>query len=652
MSDRAQQKARSELFVRSIPGDVTSEMLNEFFADFAPVKHAVVVTDPATGLSKGFGFVSFASPEDAQTSIAQARKKRISGRILQIEPARPRDRNKESKPAPPVPEQDTERRRPRLIIRNVPWSLRDPKELEKIFSKFGKVTEAFIPRGPNKRMSGFAFVTMRRKVNAKQAIEECKDLKIHDRQVAVDWAVTKEKWLASGQGDDDDDSEDDEDEEEPSEEDDAVKEEDEIKLESDLEEDEDVVDDDIEDDADIKDEEHEDEEEADVGADKPKRRGLGDHQTIFVRNVPYDATAESLKEHFEQFGPVAYALPVVDKNLDQPKGVAFVAFQSASSCQKCVASAPSVTSSSLLIPDDVDSRYVYEGRILGVTQAVSKERADVLAERGAKERLDVLGKAPSKKDKRNLFLLNEGRVTSESKLAQFLSPADLQIREKSFQLRKQQLNKNPSLHLSMTRLAVRNIPRSMTEKALKALGRKAVVEFAKEVAEKKRQPLSKEEVVRSVQFQESLGEYGKSKHGVVKQAKIVQEIKGSGEIGRSRGYGFLEMRNHKAALMTLRYLNAYLVTKDDLSADPDCQKLAQETGESKRRLVVEFAIENAQVLKRLRDRQLRAKETSKKRKAEEEAEEIRAAADAEDKKKSEPIGNPFMSRKRRAKARK
>ena len=32
-----------------------------------------------------------------------------------------------------------------------------------------------------------------------------------------------------------------------------------------------------------------------------------------MRNIPYDADAESLKEHFSTFGTVKYALPVVDK---------------------------------------------------------------------------------------------------------------------------------------------------------------------------------------------------------------------------------------------------------------------------------------------------------------------------------------------------
>ena len=59
-----------------------------------------------------------------------------------------------------------------LIIRNLPWSVREPKQLEKIFAKFGNVTDVVIPRGDNGRMRGFAFVTMRKKSHADIAIEE------------------------------------------------------------------------------------------------------------------------------------------------------------------------------------------------------------------------------------------------------------------------------------------------------------------------------------------------------------------------------------------------------------------------------------------------------------------------------------------------
>lgn len=665
-----EDRPRTELFVRSIPADVTSDQLGEFFSDFAPVKHSVVVMDKDTGESKRFGFVAFATPEDALTAKERGAKVQIQpSRYLQIDTAKPRNRGDDTL-KDPVDQSEREKRKPRLLIRNCPWSLRNPRDLEKLFSKYGKVVDAYIPRGPNNRMSGFAFVTMKRKKHAKRAIEESQGLKIHDREVSVSFAVEKSKWVNRGENSNIEDEEEESESESESESDDesagdsaglepasqngdkSLHELDEIPLEDELNS---ASDQDL-----GKDESDEEDEAVDQALDNsgdeaslasPKKSPTfkNNDQTIFVRNVPYDADAASLKEHFEQFGTVAYAIPVMDKAKNQPKGTAFVAFTKVASFEACVQSAPQVSSSSLLVPDDVDPRYVFEGRVLHITRAVQRDTAERLADKRSQERLEVLGKAPKISDKRRLFLINEGRIAPGSRLAGIISKAEMEIREKSYKLRRQQLSKNPSLHLSMTRLAVRNLPRSMDEKAFKALGRKAIVQFATEVRENRRQPLTKEEVMRSVHHQDSLGEptSGK-KSGVVKQAKIIQELKGSGEAGRSRGYGFLELRNHKAALMALRWLNAHAVTKEEIAegskeAEPD----------KVRRLVVEFAVENAQVVKRQRERQYRAKEKGLKRKAEEEAEAAAAAAEENERRKKEAAekkhGNAFIGRKRKNK---
>lgn len=633
---RPEKNASKELFVRSIPFSVTEDQLAAFFSDFAPVKHAVLVKDKESGASKGFGFVTFGSQEDAASARIEAAKIPIAeGRVLQIDVARPRERGDAAKRSDTVKirrvdereELDREKRKPRLLVRNCPWSLRNPQELVKLFSRYGKVVDAYIPRGENNKMTGFAFVTMKRKKHAKRAIEESKELKIHDRPVTVSMALEKSKWLSKKNGAEEIESDSDSDSD--SENDDEV-----IKLdlnEFESEEDSEAEDNDEEDapsDA-------EDSEEA--KPEKPRLPKL-DRSTVFVRNIPYDASSESLKKHFEQFGPVAYALPVMDKVKNLPKGVAFVAFEKLQDCEACCADAPAVSTTSLLIPDDVDSRYVYEGRVLNVTRSVQRDTAGRLAQKSENERLEAMGRAPKITDKRRTFLLNEGRIGPNSKLAQYIPKAEMELREKSYKLRKQQLAKNPSLHLSMTRLAIRNLPRSMDEKALKSLGRKAVVEFAVEVKDGRRQPLSKEELMRSIHYQDSLGEPNK-KHGVVKQAKVIKEVKGSGDAGRSRGYGFLEMKNHKSALMALRWLNAHLVSQEELE-----QGNSEIEPDKKRRLVVEFAIENAQVLKRHREQQVRAKQQSAKRKAAEVEEQEKEAAEKEEKK-----GNSAIGRKRKIK---
>lgn len=606
------------LFVRSIPFDVTSEQLSDFFSQFCPVKHAVVVTD-AEKNSRGFGFVSFSLDDDTKTALAQARKTKFNGRLLRVDVAKRRDR-KDKDASNVKPEKEAiEKRRARLIIRNLPWSVRDPEQLKKIFQKYGAVTDAIIPRKKGGRMSGFAFVTMKKNTNAENAIKGSQGLKIEGREVAVDFAIEKSKWEAYKKDEEDEESEDEEDDDVKEEEEDEEGSEDESSNaeiedvdsdEADVEgEDEDESDIDLDSDEELS---EEDEEESKEQIPKKNRQ---ENYCIFVRNIPYDADEDSLKEHFEKFGAVKYALPVIDKESGLAKGTAFVAFWNEDSFNECLKNAPDSSTTSILISDDVSPLYVYQGRILSITSAVTRESASVLTEKNALKRSEALGKAPGERDKRNLYLLNEGRITTNSKLASAISATDLELREKSYKLRVQQLNKNPSLHLSLTRLAIRNLPRAMNAKALKALGRKAVVSFATEVKETKRQPLSKEELDRSIKEKARLEELGlgesnrSKKQGVVRQAKVIMEVKGSGDAGRSRGYGFLEFRDHKSALMGLRWLNAHEVSPAEIleGLTDEEKKVVQIDANKKRKLIVEFAVEHANVIKRRREKIFHAK---------------------------------------------
>ena len=604
---------RRTLFVRSIPFEATSSELEEFFSQFVPVKHAVIVNDE-NQKSRGFGFVSFTLDEDTLTALVESRKSKFKGRLLRVDIAKRRERkdrtsssvtaSKERTVAAPV-----EKRRARLIIRNLPWSCKKPDQLKKIFSKYGAVYDAYIPKKKGGQMCGFAFVTMKKDSAAEKAVKDSVGLKIDDREVAVDLAIEKSKWEEIKEDEDEEEEEENEEEDEeeidPSQEDEVEENDDE---ESDVAEDFDELNNP---DSKVAEEDEEDKEEEEI----PRKKNTKQEAfALFVRNIPYDATPESLEEHFEQFGPVKYALPVIDRESGLAKGSAFVAFKKEDAYLDCLDNAPSVASTSLLIADDVSPAYVYQGRILSIASAVDRESAHKLAERNVEKRKEILGKAPSEKDKRNLYLLNEGRITENSKLAQFISKTDLEMREKSYKLRVQQLNKTPSLHLSLTRLAIRNLPRAMNSKALKALGRKAVVQFATEVKEEKRQPLSKEELNRSVKHKHDIGEFETDKKktkklGVVKQAKVINEIKGSGEIGRSRGYGFIEFRDHKTALMGLRWLNAHEVTIPEVleGMTDEEKKLAELEGLAKRKLIAEFAVENAEVVKRRREKTYQAR---------------------------------------------
>ena len=609
---KAKLEERRSLFVRSLPPSATNENLAEFFSQHFPVKHAVVVVDQKTKESRGFGFVTLADGDDATSAKATLDKAEWEGRRIRIDIAEPRKRNatvgqgEEPKPKPGREIQP----QPKLIIRNLPWSIKTSEQLSHLFRSYGKVKFADLPQ-TNGKLRGFGFVTLRGRKNAEKALESVNGKEIDGRTIAVDWAVDKNTWDRQHEADEANDDEADVEEPDSNESDnnDAIIHENdkaktavENELDADLEnfmknhmqniEDEDGEDNEMDD---------EEEDESEEAAPKPsaaKAKTTNNSSTVFVRNLPFTTTDEQLESFFSHFGKVRYARIVVDKVTDKPAGTGFVCFFEEVDAKVCIKEAPRPNKStpgakpSLLLDENADpsGQYTLDGRLLQVAQAVNREEAANLADNSLAQRRE--------KDKRRLFLLSEGSIGRGSPLFDHLSPSEMQMRQASAAQRKKLVQGNPSLHVSLTRLALRNIPRNIASKELKELARKAVVGFAKDVKEGIRQPLSKEENARDGKDAKEKERQRRSKgKGIVRQAKVVFESQQGSKVqestgaGKSRGYGFIEYVSHHWALMGLRYLNGHQL-QDDIG--------------KKHRLVVEFAIENANVVQRRRTAELKS----------------------------------------------
>lgn len=59
----------------------------------------------------------------------------------------------------------------------------------------------------------------------------------------------------------------------------------------------------------------------------PPSSDVNEGKTIFVRNIPFDATSESLKLAFHDYAPVAFAIVVKDCTTGMSKGTAFIKFK-------------------------------------------------------------------------------------------------------------------------------------------------------------------------------------------------------------------------------------------------------------------------------------------------------------------------------------
>jgi RNA recognition motif-containing protein len=79
-----------KLFVGGIAFTTTSEGLRAFFAQSGSVVSADVVTDQATGRSRGFGFVEMETAEAAEQAVAQLNGRDLDGRPLRVEISKPK----------------------------------------------------------------------------------------------------------------------------------------------------------------------------------------------------------------------------------------------------------------------------------------------------------------------------------------------------------------------------------------------------------------------------------------------------------------------------------------------------------------------------------------------------------------------------------
>jgi cold-inducible RNA-binding protein len=79
------------LYVGNLSYRVTSEDLAELFAGSGTVEKAEVVSDRATGRSKGFGFVEMSTNEEALAAIEALHGKDNQGRPLTVNEARPKE---------------------------------------------------------------------------------------------------------------------------------------------------------------------------------------------------------------------------------------------------------------------------------------------------------------------------------------------------------------------------------------------------------------------------------------------------------------------------------------------------------------------------------------------------------------------------------
>ena len=300
------------------------------------------------------------------------------------------------------------------------------EDLEKALSQFGPIEEIQIPKKEDGKSKGFAFVQFIKESCAQQAIEGFNGKKIRNRAVAIDWALQQKDFLSakkklesnnqneekkenrkrkSPTNEEEEEGEGDREEEGQSEE---------------MEEEEDLGEEDRGEEDRGEEESEEKKEEKQEERKKTREEDCKDGKTLFVRNLAFTSTEESLKERFKEFGELEYVKIVVSRETKLSKGCAFVRFKKRESVEeilrkyeKNVINSNKEKNSLSELYDDENCLMV-EGRAIYIQVALPTSSINKMKEEKNKE---IKVKQQSLKDPQNLHLLEEGKIEENTRAA-------------------------------------------------------------------------------------------------------------------------------------------------------------------------------------------------------------------------------------------
>ncbi|CAL9228219.1 unnamed protein product [Arabidopsis halleri] len=166
-----------KLVVLGIPWDIDSDGLKDYMSKFGDLEDCIVMKDRSTGRSRGFGYVTFASAEDAKNALKGEHF--LGNRILEVKVATPKEEMRQ--PAKKVT---------RIFVARIPSSVSE-SDFRSHFERYGEITDLYMPKDHNsKQHRGIGFITFSSADSVEDLMEDTHDL--GGTTVAVDRATPKE----------------------------------------------------------------------------------------------------------------------------------------------------------------------------------------------------------------------------------------------------------------------------------------------------------------------------------------------------------------------------------------------------------------------------------------------------------------------------
>lgn len=180
----AEPPEEAKLFVGNLPYDMDSEKLAGLFDQAGVVEVAEVIYNRDTDQSRGFGFVTMSTVEEAEKAVEMLNRYDVNGRLLTVNKAAPRGSRPERVERGPRDFQSSFR----IYVGNLPWQIDDAR-LEQVFSEHGKVLDARVVFDRESgRSRGFGFVMMGSQTEVDDAIAALDGQSLDGRAIRVNVA--------------------------------------------------------------------------------------------------------------------------------------------------------------------------------------------------------------------------------------------------------------------------------------------------------------------------------------------------------------------------------------------------------------------------------------------------------------------------------
>jgi len=183
----------TNIFIKNLPADITSEQLEALFKPYGTVTSSVINVDKETK-NRSFGFINYAAPEEATAAVEAMNNNEYEGRKLYVSRAQKRDeREKELRER--FESLKAERAKKyagvNLYVKNLNDDMDDSKMTVE-FSKYGQITSCKVMRDAAGKSRGFGFVCYSTPEEATKAVTELNGRMIDGKPLYVALAQRKD----------------------------------------------------------------------------------------------------------------------------------------------------------------------------------------------------------------------------------------------------------------------------------------------------------------------------------------------------------------------------------------------------------------------------------------------------------------------------